>query len=110
MGLSFGEEARGIMTAAAQPGAFRDSDAQAAGNRGPAGRKPWRLARVLAGLVGVVLLALVAAAGWIAWGLPQIELSRPVNGQPSIVLEAADGTPISQSGGGWAGPTLRQEI
>jgi 1A family penicillin-binding protein len=64
----------------------------------------------LAALLLVAILGLISAAVWVAWGLPRIDLSQPPGGRPLIVLEAADGTPISQSGGSYLGPVTREEL
>jgi membrane peptidoglycan carboxypeptidase len=53
---------------------------------------------------------LLGAGVWIAWGLPEISLDRPANGQPMIILEAADGSPITKSGGTSGLPVVREEL
>src|SRR5687768_8340819 len=73
-------------------------------------RRGFRPARLLGLLFLAILLFLAGAAVWIAWGLPSLDLDRPVGGRPSITLEAADGTPISQSGGTYSGPVERSEL
>ena len=61
-------------------------------------------------LAGALLVVLLGGAVWIAWGLPDIDMERPPEGRLAITLEAADGTPITQSGGLYAGPVTRAEL
>jgi len=77
----------------------------------PRPRRRWFRPAWLLGLP--LLLILVTAAGgafWVAWGLPDLDLDRPVAGQHTIILEAADGTPIAQNRGAWAGPVNLAEV
>ena len=99
------------MTATAEPSAIQERDRSPVAPYPPArprARRSW--VKWLAALLLVALLGLISAAVWVAWGLPRIDLSQPPGGRPLIVLEAADGTPISQSGGSYLGPVTREEL
>ena len=99
------------MTATAEPSAIQDGDRTAVASYAdarPRRRRPWL--KWLAALLLVLILGVISAAVWVAWGLPRIDLTKPPGGRPLIVLEAADGTPISQSGGSYAGPVTREEL
>ncbi|MDQ3558131.1 MAG: PBP1A family penicillin-binding protein, partial [Pseudomonadota bacterium] len=61
-------------------------------------------------MAGAFLLLFVGAGLWIAWGINRIDLAKPPNPRPTLLLEASDGTPINQNGGSYAGPVTREEI
>ena len=75
---------------------------------GPTRRK-WRPLRIL-GIIAVTCgVAAIGVALWAAWGLHRIDLDKPPGSRPSLMLEAADGTPIG-GGGSYAGPVRRDDI
>lgn len=82
---------------------------QAAALRSPPKRRG-RVRRVLGLVAGSFLLLFVGVGLWIAWGIHRIDLAKPPNPRPSLLLEAADGTPINQNGGSYAGPVTREEV
>ena len=54
-------------------------------------RRPWQLG------AGAVVLLVAAVVGWLLWSLPLGRALEPL-ANPTLILEAADGTPIARRG------------
>ena len=72
-------------------------------------RGRWPPRRLLLLIGAPFLTLLLGVVIWAAWGLHRIDLDKPPGSRPSVMLEAADGTPLG-GGGTYAGPVQAEEI